>query len=118
MYIQLSDLPKEDLLSHFDETDQFIRDGIANGAVLVHCYFGVSRSATVVIAHIMKKYQLSYAEAFEKVKAKRSIVYPNEGFVTQLKLYKEMGYFVDKSSMHFKVYRYLNLLYVAADNYY
>ncbi|CAH2002478.1 unnamed protein product [Acanthoscelides obtectus] len=105
MYIQLSDLPKEDLLSHFDETDEFIKEGMANGAVLVHCYFGVSRSATVVIAHIMKKYQLSYAEAFEKVKAKRSIVYPNEGFITQLKLYKEMGYTVDTTSMHFKIYR-------------
>ncbi|KAJ8972808.1 hypothetical protein NQ317_009504 [Molorchus minor] len=110
-FIQLSDLPKEDLLSHFNDADTFIKEGISNGAVLVHCYFGVSRSATVVIAYIMKKYGITYHEAFERVKAKRSIVYPNQGFVSQLKLFREMGYTVDPKNMHFKMFK----LNVAAD---
>ncbi|KAK9736711.1 Dual specificity phosphatase, catalytic domain [Popillia japonica] len=110
-YVQLSDQPKEDLLSHFDNCISFIEDGLANGAVLVHCYFGVSRSASVIIAYIMKKHNLSYYEAFEKVKSKRSIVYPNQGFVSQLKLYKHMGYTVDVNNMKFKIFR----LSVAAD---
>lgn len=105
-FIQLSDQPKEDLLSYFDETNAFITDCInSNGTVFVHCYFGVSRSATVVIAYIMKKYSMSYHEAFEKVKLKRNIVFPNQGFVTQLKLYKQMNYIIDKSNMFYKVYR-------------
>lgn len=104
-YIQLSDLPKEDLLSHFDDTEAFINEAISKGNVLVHCYFGVSRSATVVIAYIMKKYKLSYYEAFEKVKTRRTIVYPNQGFVSQLKLYKEMSYTVDKNHMKYKIFR-------------
>lgn len=104
-YIQLSDQPKEDLLSHFDETDVFIKEGLSKGVVLVHCYFGVSRSATVIIAHIMKKYNKSYHEAFQLVKAKRNIIFPNQGFVAQLKLYKEMGYTIDPTSMHYKIYR-------------
>jgi hypothetical protein len=29
-------------------------------------YFGVSRSAAVVIAYIMKKYELSFDDAFER----------------------------------------------------
>ncbi|GJQ67358.1 MKP-4 [Trypoxylus dichotomus] len=110
-FVQLSDQPKEDLLSHFDDCITFIEDGLAKGVVLVHCYFGVSRSASVIIAYVMKKYGISYYEAFEKVKSKRSIVYPNQGFVSQLKLYKEMGYTIDSSSMKYKVFR----LSVAAD---
>ncbi|XP_072401864.1 dual specificity protein phosphatase MPK-4-like [Diabrotica undecimpunctata] len=104
-FIQLSDQPREDLLSYFDETDLFIKEGMEKGIVLVHCYFGVSRSATVVIAHIMKKYQMTYFEAFDMVKAKRKIVFPNPGFVSQLKLYKDMGYQIDNRNMHYKIYK-------------
>lgn len=104
-YIQLLDFSKEDILSHFDDTDIFIQDGLSNGAVLVHCYFGISRSATVVIAYIMKKYGLTYPEAFEKVKLKRKVVCPNQGFVSQLKLYKEMGFITDKSNRRYKILR-------------
>lgn len=107
-YIQLSDQPKEDLLSYFDESDLFIKEGLSKGAVLVHCYFGVSRSASIIIAYIMKKYNISYSEAYKRVKAKRCIVYPNNGFVSQLKLYSQMQYTIDPKNMHYKVYR-LNL---------
>lgn len=110
-FIQLSDLPREDLLSHFEDAITFIKDGVSKGAVLVHCYFGVSRSATVILAYVMQKYHLTYRQAFEKVKKKRSVVYPNQGFVSQLKLFREMGYKIDKSHMKFKVFR----LGVAAD---
>ncbi|KAF5275669.1 hypothetical protein FQA39_LY06781 [Lamprigera yunnana] len=110
-FIQLSDFPKEDLLQHLDDTKVFIENGLKTGVVLVHCYYGVSRSATVVIAYVMHKYSLSYNDAFQKVKSKRAIVYPNQGFVSQLKLYKEMGYKIDKNNMKYKVYR----LSIAAD---
>ncbi|KAK9890501.1 hypothetical protein WA026_010580 [Henosepilachna vigintioctopunctata] len=112
-FVQLSDQPKEDILSSFDDTYLFIEDGIQKGNVLVHCYFGVSRSATLVIAYIMKKYSLNYVDAFQKVKLKRSIVYPNHGFVSQLHLYKEMGYTTDKNNMKYKIFR-LNM---AADRF-
>lgn len=104
-YIQLSDQPKEDLLAYFEEADLFIREGMSEGNVLVHCYFGVSRSATIVIAHFMKKYELNYYEASKKVKEKRSIIGPNPGFVSQLKLFKEMGYTIDPNNMHYKMYK-------------
>ncbi|XP_072401877.1 uncharacterized protein [Diabrotica undecimpunctata] len=90
-YIRLPDLSSSDLLSYFDETYEFIREGVAKGAVLVHCQMGVSRSASVVIAYIMKKYNLTYREALDKVKMKRC-VFPNPGFVSQLQSYRDMGY--------------------------
>lgn len=104
-FIQVCDLPKEDLLTHLDDTEAFINQAVRDGTILVHCYFGVSRSATVVIAHIMRKYELSYAEAFERVKRKRNIVFPNPGFIAQLHLYKKMSYCVDQNSLHHKLYR-------------
>lgn len=107
-YIQLCDLPKEDLLSYFEDTQAFIDSAVSTGKILIHCYFGVSRSATITIAYIMQKYKLGYSDAFQKVKNKRSIVYPNQGFVAQLKLYKEMNYKLDKNFVKYKVFR-LNL---------
>lgn len=46
---------------------------------------GVSRSATIVIAYLIRKYKCSYEKAYKKVKDRRQIVKPNSGFVMQLK---------------------------------
>lgn len=53
--------------------------------ILVHCYAGVSRSASIVIAYIMARFNLSFDDALSYVKSKRSIVNPNRGFIYQLK---------------------------------
>ncbi|CAH2002480.1 unnamed protein product [Acanthoscelides obtectus] len=90
-FICLPDMVTSDLLSYFDECYEFIREGVSRGAVLVHCQMGVSRSATIVIAYLMKKYRIKYREALDKVRARRC-VYPNPGFVSQLEKYSEMGY--------------------------
>ncbi|XP_045472735.1 dual specificity protein phosphatase MPK-4-like [Harmonia axyridis] len=104
-FIQLLDQPKENILSYFDETHSFIEEGVSKGNVLVHCYFGVSRSATLVIAYLMKKFNLKFSDAFERVKLKRSIVYPNPGFVSQLLLFEKMKYIIDKNNMGYKIFR-------------
>lgn len=111
-YIQVTDLPREDLLTYFEETYQFVKHAQEDGRnTLVHCYFGVSRSAAVVIAFIMKKYSLNFEEAFEVTKSKRRFVAPNPGFVAQLKLYQDMGYSIDNTNVQFRMYR----LQIAAD---
>ena len=50
----------------------------------MHCMAGVSRSATLVIAYIMKKYKMSLDEAKKLVEAKRPFINPNPGFIKQL----------------------------------
>lgn len=104
-FVRLNDYPAEDLLSHLDSCISFINDGLFRGRVLVHCFCGISRSASVIIAYMMKSYNLSYIEALEKVKSKRGIVYPNYGFIRQLKLYEDMGYSIDVNNMGYKLVR-------------
>jgi protein-tyrosine phosphatase len=54
---------------------------LKKGAVLVHCAAGVSRSASVVIYYIMRHFRWSFAKALAHVKAKRSVICPNDGFM-------------------------------------
>ncbi|CUE98083.1 dual specificity protein phosphatase, putative, partial [Bodo saltans] len=56
--------------------------------VVVHCKAGVSRSAAIVIAYMMKKYHISRAHALQYVQDARPVASPNHGFVAQLTLWE------------------------------
>ena len=56
--------------------------------VLVHCRAGVSRSATLVIAYLMKRHGMSLDDALAHVRAKRPRIAPNEGFIQQLRAFE------------------------------
>lgn len=71
---------------HFQESYEFIESNLANGVnVLVHCHAGVSRSAALVLAYVMKKLGLSFESAFEFVKRRRPRIRPNENFRNRLR---------------------------------
>jgi atypical dual specificity phosphatase len=90
MYIPVLDLPETNIISRLDECFAFIDDAVQNGGcVFVHCNAGISRSATVVIAYLMRKRCMSYQQAFLYLKERRSVVNPNHGFVQQLKDYEK-----------------------------
>jgi len=55
--------------------------------VLIHCAFGVSRSASVLIGFMIFKFKMSFEEAHHFVKQRRPAIKPNEGFREQLKKY-------------------------------
>lgn len=52
--------------------------------VLVHCQAGVSRSATVVIAYLMKHTLMTMTDAYKYVRSRRPVVSPNLNFMGQL----------------------------------
>ena len=91
--LQLLDSDKEDIKKYFDESFNFIDNGIKNGGnVLVHCHAGVSRSSTILLAYIMKSQKMKLDKALELIKSKREKACPNIGFIQQLKEYeKELG---------------------------
>jgi protein-tyrosine phosphatase len=73
-----------DISKWLEEILPIIHNETGNG--LIHCREGRSRSATILIAYIMKYYNKSYDDALEYVRSKRSVVKPNPGFERQLRM--------------------------------
>ena len=65
---------------------------INDNKVFVHCKEGMSRSATIVIAFLMKSMNLRFDNALKYVQTRRPIVDPNPGFRKQLKELDEKLY--------------------------
>eukprot|EP01103_Thecamoeba_quadrilineata_P016052 TRINITY_DN5261_c0_g1_i1.p1 TRINITY_DN5261_c0_g1~~TRINITY_DN5261_c0_g1_i1.p1 ORF type:complete len:240 (+),score=20.91 TRINITY_DN5261_c0_g1_i1:39-758(+) len=86
LYINVPDYNETLLIEHFEDTYQFIEEAREKGAVFVHCFAGISRSATLVIAYLMKKKNMRLMEAYDHVKRIRRIVNPIPGFRRQLQM--------------------------------
>ena len=92
--INIDDAPNEDIFQYFDETYEFIeqsqRSQAAGGgySCLVHCAAGVSRSASIVLAYIMRKLQIPLSDALALLQGDRPCVQPNPGFMFQLRVYQ------------------------------
>ncbi|XP_003217389.1 dual specificity protein phosphatase 1 [Anolis carolinensis] len=83
--IPVEDSHKADISCWFNEAIDFI-DSVKNdgGRVFVHCQAGISRSATICLAYLMRTNRVKLDEAFEFVKQRRSIISPNFSFMGQL----------------------------------
>jgi protein-tyrosine phosphatase len=51
---------------------------------------GKSRSATIVIAYLMRFKNMRFEEAYKFVRGQRSMVFPNLGFIRQLREYEKL----------------------------
>ncbi|KAJ7148557.1 protein-tyrosine phosphatase-like protein [Mycena crocata] len=84
--IDIEDRSSAALSGHLAEACDYIRTSLKNGDnVLVHCQQGVSRSASIVIAYLIRDRAMTYDSAFELVKRRRQCIKPNSGFVKALR---------------------------------
>ncbi|KAJ6316816.1 hypothetical protein OIU78_019990 [Salix suchowensis] len=105
MAVPIRDMESEDLLDYLDVCLDFIENSRKEGAVLVHCFAGVSRSAAIITAYLMKTEQLSLEGALESLRQSCESVCPNDGFLEQLKMFEEMGFKVDHANPIYKRFR-------------
>jgi len=86
----MSDFGKTDLKYLINNIWTFVEESQQPGkALFVHCMFGQNRSATIVIAILMKLHGHSLEGAFKIVKNKRPIVQINEQYAKQLSKMEE-----------------------------
>ncbi|KAH9259986.1 hypothetical protein BASA81_001747 [Batrachochytrium salamandrivorans] len=88
--IPVFDTEDDVLLVYFDQALEYIHHCLTEPgrAVLVHCVAGVSRSATVVIAYLMKHHGMPLSVALAHTRQVRNVVQPNDGFMFQLDLFQ------------------------------
>lgn len=87
LFLGLHDGMHEDVAETFPQLFDFAGAATAcdsEAKLFVHCEVGVSRSATLAIALLMKTEGLSFFDALCRVRAKRFQVLPNIGFASQL----------------------------------
>lgn len=74
--------------SYIKEAMDFIDNAQSNGGnILIHCYMGSSRSASIVLAYLIYKYNYSLSDALLFLKDKRNIVNINVNFIDDIKTY-------------------------------
>ncbi|XP_031343255.1 dual specificity protein phosphatase 14 isoform X1 [Photinus pyralis] len=83
--IRAFDSPNQNIRQYFDISADLIHQiSLRDGKTLIHCTAGVSRSATLCIAYLMKYHKLSLIESYNYLKLRRPIIKPNCGFFRQL----------------------------------
>ncbi len=107
MHLKLRDSPSENIYIHFENCHRFIDQALeTKGKILIHCYAGISRSATVVASYLIKKFKMTVEQTLSFMKNIRNVVRPNLGFIEQLKTFYRYGYFdlieISKSPKEFE----------------
>lgn len=83
--VPIDDSPEENIGRYFDAVTDLLEANRRSGhRSLVHCLAGVSRSATFVLAYLLKYTTLNLHQAFVHLHSIRPCVRPNMGFFRQL----------------------------------
>ncbi|KFB49311.1 AGAP006593-PA-like protein [Anopheles sinensis] len=91
--IPVKDNREANLERYFDEVaDMIEKESNAGGVTLVHCVAGISRSATICLAYLMRYHRMTLKDAYNHIKAKRPQIRPNVSFVKQLMDYEQKLY--------------------------
>lgn len=85
--IVIGDNQDNNISRHIPDSLIFIAESIKNNQkIFIHCDAGASRSGSIVIAYLMGKLGIGFDEALKLARKGRACVWPNPGFVNQLKM--------------------------------
>lgn len=87
--LQLHDSEDQSLEDAIEELNKLVMNYKDKGVILVHCAAGVSRSASILIGHLIQIEGLTYENALAEMRSTRPVANPNTGFVKQLLLMKK-----------------------------
>ena len=73
------DVESYDISKYFDAAFDYIEKARSKTNLLIHCYAGISRSTTVLIAYLMRKKNMTVRECLDMIRSKRWQIYPNGG---------------------------------------
>ena len=77
--------PKMKLGRYFEQTADFIDDArMSGGKVLVHCWEGKSRSATILVAYLISRQNMTRDSALAMIRKVRPIAKPNDQYMAEL----------------------------------
>jgi len=88
--ININDTNSDTIKDFFCESNQYIKniqEQKPNKNILIHCYMGSSRSATILTAYLLKNFNLDPKQAFSLLQEKRPVVNINTQFWDELQDY-------------------------------
>jgi protein-tyrosine phosphatase len=89
--LPIDDSLDQNLAVYIPSSMEFIDEVLVSGGnVLIHCHAGISRSASMTIAWLMKTQDWDFDTAHSYVKSKRKVIHPNSNFVNVLKTHWEI----------------------------
>ena len=91
LYVDIEDHGDAPIAAWFQLTSDWIKNKLDKKQnVLVHCYAGIRRSPTIVMAHIMNVAETpNFTEAYDIMSKKRKCFNPHLGFILELQKYEE-----------------------------
>lgn len=98
--VEYKNVPMEDdedevLAAHLEQCFEFINKAKLSSTkgqlhvVLVHSYFGLSRTSAITLAYLMKEKKWTLREAFKHLKERHPSAQPNDSFIVQLLRYEQ-----------------------------
>jgi len=92
LHLKIYDYEEFDISGFFEKANDFINQCKSEkGVMLVHCKLGISRSATLVLAYLIKNLGYTVDSALQFLVQKRDRVNPNKGFIKQLYSYEQLN---------------------------
>ena len=68
--------------------------------ILIHCYMGSSRSATIISAYLIKYYNFTVSQSIQLLKKQRDIVNINNSFIEDLRQFYNINNTVNHTVNH------------------